>query len=246
MERYYIGKIGISAIDLKEAVRFVNDTVKNKKTGYICVTNSRTAHLSNVDDSYCKIQNQSLLTVADGVPLKWIAHRKGYKNVGRVCGPDLFLALLNESADKKYSHFFYGSSEDTINKINRKMKTEYPQIEVKGSISPPFQPIENYNIDELAELINRLQPTFFWCGLGAPKQEQLMALLQPKLHSTICIGVGLVFEYFAGTVERAPEWAQKNGLEGIYRLSQQPRKIGRIIRPFSWIIGQYVKSLFLK
>jgi N-acetylglucosaminyldiphosphoundecaprenol N-acetyl-beta-D-mannosaminyltransferase len=81
--------------------------------------------------------------------------------------------------------------------------------------------------------------------LGAPKQEELISLLQPKLHSTICVGVGLVFEYFAGTVARAPIWAQKSGLEWLYRLLQQPAKFKRIIKPFTWISVKLVQSLFL-
>ncbi|HLP72558.1 MAG TPA: WecB/TagA/CpsF family glycosyltransferase, partial [Bacteroidales bacterium] len=98
----------------------------------------------------------------------------------------------------------------------------------------------------LAHRINLIKPTFFWCGLGAPKQERLMYLLQPKLNSTICIGVGLAFEYFAGTVKRAPDWMIQSGLEWVYRLAQQPGKINRAFRPLSWMFVQLMKSNFRK
>lgn len=242
MKRYSIGKININRTNLSDTLGEIHRTIEEKKYGYICVTNSRTAYLANNDDDYLKIQNNSFMTVPDGIPLIWIAHNKGFKDVGRVCGPDLFPNILKISKEKNYSHFFFGSTPKTINIIKNKFKYEYPEIEIKGAVSPPFQPIEDYNIDELAKEINRLKPTFFWCGLGAPKQEQLMALLQPKLEVTICVGIGLVFEYFANTVDRAPKWAQKIGLEWFFRLAQQPKKITRIGKPYIWTIKQLIRS----
>ena len=244
MERFNIGKIKINKTNLEDTLCQIQKTIENKEYGYVCVTNSRTAYQANKDDAYLEIQNNSLMTVPDGMPLIWIAHNKGYKDVGRVCGPDLFPEIINISKAKGYSHYFFGSTQNTIDLIQEKMRNEYPEIVLKGAVSPPFQPIESYDIDELAKEINRLEPTFFWCGLGAPKQEQLMALLQPKLDSTICIGIGLVFEYFAGTVERAPLWAQKSGLEWFFRLSQQPKKFIRIGKPYVWTVKELLRSKF--
>jgi N-acetylglucosaminyldiphosphoundecaprenol N-acetyl-beta-D-mannosaminyltransferase len=242
MKRYSIGKIKINITNIDDTLCQIGNAIQKKQYGYICVTNSRTAYQANHDEEYLKIQNNSLMTVPDGIPLIWIAHNKGFKEVGRVCGPDLFPNILKISKEKNYSHFFFGSTPKTISIIKNKFKNEYPEIEIKGAVSPPFQPIEDYNIEELAKEINRLKPTFFWCGLGAPKQEQLMALLQPKLEATICVGIGLVFEYFANTVDRAPKWAQKIGLEWFFRLAQQPKKITRIGRPYIWTIKQLIIS----
>lgn len=177
MERFNIGKIKINITNLDDTLCHIDNAINKKHYGYICVTNSRTAYQANKDDTYLKIQNNSLMTVPDGMPLIWIAHNKGYNKVGRVCGPDLFPAIIKISKVKGYSHYFYGSTQNTIDLIQQKMRNEHPEIVLKGAVSPPFQPIESYDIDELAKEINRLQPTFFWCGLGAPKQEQLMYLL---------------------------------------------------------------------
>jgi len=166
--------------------------------------------------------------------------------VERVSGPDLIEEIFTISNEKRYSHYFFGSTPKTIDAIQKKLKEKYPGLVIKGAVSPPFQPIEDFNIDALANEINILKPTFFWCGLGAPKQERLNALLQPKLDSTICIGVGLAFEYIAGTVHRAPLWMQKIGLEWIYRILQQPKNIKRFFSPFTWISVQLIKSYFSK
>ena len=244
-DRFYIDKIGISTTNIPNVITKIENSFKENKIGYICVTNARTVYLANHDKDYCFIQNNSLLTVPDGIPLVWIAHNKGYDEVGKVSGKDLMDALFEVSEDKEYSHYFFGSTESTINLLSSSLTHKYPNFQIKGAISPPFQPIESFNIDELAEVINTLKPSFFWCGLGAPKQERLIALLQPKLESTICVGVGLAFEYIAGTVNRAPKWMQKIGLEWTYRLFQQPKNISRAIKPLSWIFFKLIKSIII-
>ena len=241
--RFKIDKIQISPVNLPDTLSIIDNTINKGQFNYICVTNSRTTYLANKDESYCRIQNNSLLTLPDGAPLVWIAHNLGYNEVGKVSGKDLIDAIFEISEEKEYSHYFYGSTRRTIDLMREKLLKKYPGLNIKGAVSPPFQPLEDFDIDALAEEINELQPTFFWCGLGAPKQERLIAVLQPKLQSTISVGVGLAFEYYAGTVHRAPRWMQNIGLESVYRLSQQPKNISRTIKPFSWIMIQVGASL---
>lgn len=244
MNRFSIGKFNVSQVNLSATLDIIKKSIDAHRYGYICVSNARVAYQSNHDPDYCAIQNNSLLTVPDGKPLVWIAHNKGYKGVNQVAGNELFHALLGESSKHGYTHYFYGSTPATIARMKKRVSKEYPDAKIMGAISPPFQPIEDYNIDALAQEINRLSPTLFWVGLGAPKQERLMALLQPKLKSTICIGVGLVFEYYAGTVKRAPKWARKIGMEWLVRTLQQPKRFKMFILPFSWTVKEIIKSRF--
>lgn len=244
IHRYNIDRINISRINMERALQEIDQALNADKVGYICVTNTRTSYIANHDPVYCKIQNNSMLTLPDGIPLVWIAHLKGFKDVERVSGPDLLNQLLSVSESNKYSHFFYGSTPGTIDLVEKKIKKNHPNIEIKGLISPPFQPIENFNIDELSCELNRLKPTFFWCGLGAPKQEHFIALLQPKLEATICIGVGLAFDYIADNVKRAPLWMQKSGLEGAYNNIRNPSRAKRFIKPFLWILIRLIESRF--
>ena len=246
MDRYNIGKIKISNTNINKTLDLIEKQIKIKESSYICVTNARTSHLANKDNEYCKIQNNSYLTVPDGMPLVWIAHNKGFKEVGKVSGMDLMKRIFTESVKNSYSHYFYGCSNATIDLMVENIKKDYYGIQIKGAVSPPFQPLEKFDIDALATELNSLKPTFFWCGLGAPKQERLMALLQPKLDSTICVGVGLAFEYFAGTVKRVPVPIQRMGLEWFYRCAQQPIKARRFIVPFFWIIKYILMSKILK
>ncbi|MCB0454866.1 MAG: WecB/TagA/CpsF family glycosyltransferase [Aequorivita sp.] len=244
MQRYYIGKIGISKVNLTTAFNFLQKAVADKKYGYVCVTNSRTVYISNHEEEYCAIQNGSMLTVPDGMPLVWIAHNQGLDEVGKTSGKDLMDAIFSISKEKGYSHYFYGSSQSALDSLEKNLLATYPGLDIKALVSPPFQPLEAFDVEGLAKEVNALAPTFFWCGLGAPKQERIMALLQPHLENTISIGVGLAFEYFAGTVSRAPVWMQKNGLEWIYRDVQQPMKLVRFAKPFGFIFKRMITSKF--
>lgn len=243
-ERYNIGNFKVSIVNIDNIEPIIFEALNSGNHGYICVSNARSAYQSNHEPDYCRIQNESFLTVPDGRPLSWIAHNMGYDAVGQVSGYDLFQKLISKSKERGYSHYFYGSTPDSIEKMAARFKHENPEVELKGAVSPPFQPIENFDIKGLADEINKCAPTFFWVGLGAPKQERLMAKLQPLLKSTICIGVGLVFEYYAGNVKRAPAWSRKLGLEWLIRSLQQPKQSWKrnFSKPFFWTLKQIALS----
>ena len=232
----------ISKTNLVDALHYTIDCFQRNKFGYLCYMDTRTAYLASHDHVYSSIQNDSLMTLPDGMPLVWVARMRGHSDVGKVSGKDFMDAVFSVSAEKGYTHYFYGSTKETIEKIQENLKRKYPALVILKGVSPPFQPLEDFDIDGLANELNELRPTFFWCGLGAPKQEQLISRLQPKLHVTFCAGVGLAFEYFAGTVKRAPEWMQKRGLEWVYRLVQQPQNIRRVTLPFLWVLRELVLS----
>ena len=246
MERFSIGNVLLNRTNLEDSLGCIEECYREERFGYLCHMDTRTAYQASRDSDYRTVQNHSLMTFPDGMHLVWLARLRGYAGVGKVSGKDFMDALFSISAQKGYTHYFYGSTEETIERLRKHLGTKYPGLVILDAVSPPFQPLENFDIEALAREINRLKPVFFWCGLGAPKQERLIALLQPRLERTFCVGVGLAFEYFAGTVRRAPVWMQQSGLEWIYRLAQQPRNIRRIALPFLWIMKELLRSLVKK
>lgn len=237
-DRYKIKNVAINITDLNDAVRKIQKKAENKSPGYVCVTNVRSVYFGNHDSEFCKILNNSFLTVPDGKPLEWYARIAGLKQVKRTSGPDLFEQICQLSESKRYTHFFYGSTPDVIEKVKKNLLKKYPKLEIVGAISPPFRPVEELASDEIIKQINDLKPTFVWVGLGAPKQEHFINLVINKVTTSLFIGVGLVFDYQAGTVKRAPKWMQRNGLEWLYRNVQQPKrylKISSLSRLFSII-----------
>jgi N-acetylglucosaminyldiphosphoundecaprenol N-acetyl-beta-D-mannosaminyltransferase len=244
--RFSLGHVFVSRTTVSDALSRLKRLISLKQFGYLCFMDMRTAYLANHDADYRDIQNRSMFTFSDGITILWYAKLSGNNEVEKVSGKDFMDMVFSLSVQEGYSHYFFGSTPETIEKIQENLINKYPGISILGAVSPLFQPLEAFDIDSLAVEINKQKPTFFWCGLGAPKQERLMALLQPKLDSTICAGVGLAFEYVAGTVRRAPLWMHKNGLEWVYRLYQQPRNIKRIIRPLFWIIREMILVIVRK
>jgi N-acetylglucosaminyldiphosphoundecaprenol N-acetyl-beta-D-mannosaminyltransferase len=237
MERYLLdSRISVSRTNVQQTIERIEELRRDGVFGYLCHMDMRTAYLARHDESYRAIQNSSLMTFPDGMTLVWYARRMGYRDVGKVSGKDFMDAIFSVSLQRGYTHYFYGSTDETIELLRKNFVQNYPGVSVLGAVSPPFQPLEKFDIDGLAAELNRIRPTFFWCGLGAPKQERLIALLQPKLERTYCVGVGLAFEYVAGTVIRAPLWMREHGLEWVYRLSQQPGNIRRVVPPLLWMV----------
>lgn len=242
IKRFYIGKVGISRVDINTTVKILDSYASIKQKAYLCVTNVHATYLSNNNPEFCEIQNSSTLTVPDGMPLIWLARLNGIKDIQKTSGLDLFRAICKLSEDRIYTHYFYGSSPDVLCKMVNNLKRLYPKIKILGQESPPFAPVEQYDIKSLIRKINTLNPTFLWVGLGAPKQEKMISMIFDELDSAICVGIGLAFEYAAGTVKRAPLWMQKTGLEWVVRVAQRPENLKRFFKPYLWLICTLITS----
>ena len=144
----------------------------------------------------------------------------------RTTGPDYMKEILKISVEEGYRHFFYGSTEETLKKLQRTLKRSYSDVQVAGMFSPPFRTLSAKEDEEVVRMINESNADFVWIGLGAPKQECWMAEHQGKIKGFM-IGVGAAFDYEAGNIERAPQWMQKVNLEWLYRLLQEPKRLFR-------------------
>ena len=149
-----------------------------------------------------------------------------FRSARRVAGPDFMERLLQQSVENKYTHVFYGANEQTLQKLACELECRYPGIQILAMIAPPYtKEIPQLSTDQIQQ-INSLDADFMWIGLGAPKQELFMHTYREKLQ-TIQLGVGAAFDFVSGNKKRAPRWMQKLGLEWLYRLLQEPRRLGR-------------------
>jgi N-acetylglucosaminyldiphosphoundecaprenol N-acetyl-beta-D-mannosaminyltransferase len=221
-------KISFSETSLNDALKTIESFFASPGgPSYIGVLNVFMAMSANSDmpelQPYYK---QALLTVPDGMPLVWYGRALGYEKVARTCGPDLLVDLLEISGGKLYSHYFIGSTPETLAHMQKEISRRFPQAVVLGVESPPFRSLSDSEVQVMADTINRLKPSFVWIGMSAPKQEFLIQRLLPLVHShTIFAGVGLAFSYLAGEVHKAPALIQKAGLEWAWRCIQQPAKM---------------------
>lgn len=214
--------VNIAVTNMKDTVNYIEKNLKELKGNYICVSNVHTTVMAYEDKEYMKIQNGGAMALPDGGPLSSVSRKRGFNNAERVTGPDLMGEIFKISEKKGYTHYFYGSKEDTLVELEKKLKEKYPKLIIKGFYSPPFR---NEVLEEDEEILSKIRNSdFLWVGLGAPKQERWMSLHKNKVNS-VMIGVGAGFDYYAEKIKRAPKWMQKNNLEWFYRLIQDPKRL---------------------
>lgn len=216
--------VNIAAIDMQWLVNFLNVNISKLAGDYICVSNVHTTVTAFEDPEYLKVQNGGIMAIPDGGPLSSVGQKRGFKNMKRTTGPSLMGEIFQISAEKGYRHYFYGSTDETLEKLYSVLTETYPGIQIAGMYSPPFRPMTKEEDKMIVEQINETNPDIVWVGLGAPKQEKWMAAHQGKVNG-LMIGVGAGFDYYAGNIERAPEWMQKSNLEWFSRLMQDPKRL---------------------
>ena len=216
--------VDIAAIDMDWLVDFTQKNIKNLSGNYMCVSNVHTTVMAYENKYYCDIQNGGIMAIPDGGPLSSVGRSRGYNQMARTTGPDYLREILRISKENEYKHYFFGSTQDTLKKLRMKISQEFPGVQITGMYSPPFRSLTNEENLQIVDIINRSAPDFIWVGLGAPKQEQWMAQHQGKV-SGFMVGVGAAFDYFAGNIKRAPMWMQKNNMEWLHRLVQDPKRL---------------------
>ena len=235
--------IRFARIDMENALRVIEEFITNGRKSQVCVTNAYSLVLTQKDDQFRDITNSASLVVADGRPLAWISRLYGKPIPERVSGYDVVYELSKSSAKKRYKLFFLGSTSITLKRMVENLKEMFPSLQIVGVYSPPFEeqfsPGEN---EKMISLINNAKPDVLFVGLGAPRQERWIWEHKDELHVPVSIGVGAAFNFLAGTVRRAPKWMQKCGIEWLFRLCEEPRRLWRrylIGNPtFLWLVGK--------
>jgi N-acetylglucosaminyldiphosphoundecaprenol N-acetyl-beta-D-mannosaminyltransferase len=216
--------VNIAAIDMQWLVDFTQQNISDLSGEYMCVANVHTTVTAYDDKAYLDIQNGGIMAIPDGGPLSTVGRRRGYTDMKRTTGPGYMGEIFGLSQTHGYRHFFYGSKEETLNKLKENLQREYPGFEIAGMISPPFRELTDEEDADITRRINEANADFVWVGLGAPKQEIWMAKHKGRINGFM-VGVGAGFDYYAGNIKRAPEWMQRYNLEWLYRMMQDPKRL---------------------
>jgi N-acetylglucosaminyldiphosphoundecaprenol N-acetyl-beta-D-mannosaminyltransferase len=198
-----------------------------ERGGYVCVSNVHTTMTGVFNREYRRILNGSLLTVPDGVPLVWAMRTLGAPGQDRVRGPTLMRNLMDQGRRLGARHYLIGGSPAALEDLEKTLKENYPGVEIVGAESPPFKPLEALTSEEWAGQAARINASgaqFVWVGLGAPKQERWMARQEGAIKG-VMLGVGAAFDLIPGRIPEAPAAMQKLGLEWLYRLYREPRRL---------------------
>lgn len=216
--------VNIAVTNMTDAVNLILSELENIRGEFICLSNVHTTVMAKENEMYRKIQNSAFLALPDGSPLSLVQRLRGYKEAEQVPGPDIMPALWKATENTDISHYFYGSTPETIKALQEKVEHLYPNLKIAGVESPPFRTLTEEEDEETIKRINESGADIVWVGLGAPKQEEWMYNHRGKINA-VMLGVGAGFDFHAGTVKRAPEWMRKHYLEWLYRLLQDPKRL---------------------
>ena len=220
--RYNVLGVGVSALTLAEARDRVLEGKGSARRGYVCVTGVHGVMESQDDPALRRIHNEAFLVTPDGMPLVWL----GPAGVERVYGPDLMLAVCDAGRARGTRHYFYGGAPGVAEELRDRLCARYPGLEVVGTFTPPFRPLNDAELHALQANVSRTRPDVMWIGLGTPKQERFMAEHWRTLDAGLLIGVGAAFDFHTGRVRQAPRWMQRSGLEWLFRMFTEPRRLG--------------------
>jgi len=239
LKRINILGVQISPINMGEALSFMNSSIAHQDHQYICVTPAHSIMDAYYDDGFRRILNSSGLTTPDGMSVVWILKLLGHKDVGRVYGPDIMLALCQFGLEKKYRHFLFGGKPGIAEALASQLIERFDGLQIAGTHSPPFRKLTHEEEQETIEKINAAKPDIVWVGLSSPKQEYWMAEHLGRINAPVMTGVGAAFDFLSGSKPQAPRWIQRSGFEWLFRLATEPKRLWPRYRQyplFVWLV----------
>lgn len=191
---------------------------------YICVTSVHGIMTAVFDPTFRAELNRANIATPDGMPVVWALRSFGHPNQGRVYGPDLMLALCEQAERLGHRIFLYGSQPETLAALERQLVRRFPGLAMAGSYSPPFRALTPEEDRRITKMIADAEPDLIFIGLSTPKQEHWMSAHAGRLPG-VMIGVGAAFDFHAGKLKQAPPWMRQRGLEWLFRLMVEPRRL---------------------
>ncbi|GGD50838.1 WecB/TagA/CpsF family glycosyltransferase [Erythrobacter arachoides] len=234
--RFVVLGVPVSAVTMAEAVDRIERWAGDGTGRFVCVRDVASLMAIVDNPAISPLHRDAAMIVPDGMPLVWIGKRQG-QLVERVCGPDLFEEMLRRSGRTGLNHYFYGGKPGIATKLASQFKNRFPDARVVGASTPPFRDLSETEREETLSAIAASGADVVWIGMSSPKQDVWMWENVHRLSQTL-IGVGAAFDFHTGEVRRAPHWMQKNGLEWLFRLLAEPKRLWRrylVVAPrFVW------------
>lgn len=216
--------VPISAVTMESALAFVAENLDAIRGRYICASNVHTTVMAREDTHYFTVQSESILSLPDGKPLSVVGRKKAPCPMEKVTGTHFMQNIFTDPRFSGKKHFFYGTAPEDLETMVLQVRKDYPELVICGFEPSIFRELSDMEVEELAQRINEAQADFIWVAIGAPRQEKLMYRLKGKVNG-LMTGVGGAFNILAGRVSDAPMWMQNMGLEWVYRLCKEPKRL---------------------
>lgn len=217
--------VPFDVVTMPQTLDRIGGMIASKLPHYLATANVDFLVQTRTDSELRRILNEAHLVVCDGTPLVWLSRllRRGLPE--RVAGSDLVPQLLERAERQGWRVFFLGGEPRALSRAVRNVEAKHPNIHIVGSYSPPFAPLDKMDHEGICERVRVAKPDLLLVSFGCPKQEKWIARNHAALEVPVSIGVGATIDFLAGTVKRAPRWMQVGGMEWIYRLAQEPRRL---------------------
>ena len=218
-------EVPFDRVDLPQALDRIGGMVDSRQPHYLATANVDFLVQAKSDAELRRILNEAHLVVCDGTPLVWLSRLIGRPLPGRVAGSDLVPPLLQTAERKGWSVFFLGGQEENVQRAMYRVRQQHPALRIAGAESPPFAPLDAMDDEGICERIRQARPDILLVSFGCPKQEKWIARNYLAAGVPVCIGVGATIDFLAGSVKRAPHWMRSAGMEWLFRLGQEPRRL---------------------
>jgi N-acetylglucosaminyldiphosphoundecaprenol N-acetyl-beta-D-mannosaminyltransferase len=241
--------VPLAVSDYDEVIAWMDATVASGARGWLTAAAVNLVMSAHDDPDTMRAVLDATLAVPDGQPLVWALRLLGHKRATRVYGPDLMAHYCARAATTGTPIYLYGGrSEEALGLLRERLSERFPGLRIAGGWSPPFRPLTPAEQEHVVAEIDSSGAKVVWVGTGQPKQELWMSEMRSRLRAPLLVGVGAAFDFHAGIVSQAPGWMQRNGLEWLYRLSREPRRLWRRYASQNprFVIGllrQYLRTL---
>jgi N-acetylglucosaminyldiphosphoundecaprenol N-acetyl-beta-D-mannosaminyltransferase len=227
-QRAEILDVPLAISDYDEVIDWMQAMIAAHGRGYVTAAAVNLVMSAREDPQTREAVLGATLAVPDGQPLVWALRALGHKRATRVYGPDLMARFCARAAlDGTPIYLYGGRTPEALELLEARLRERFPGLRIAGGCSPPFRALSAEEEQSVASAIDASGAQVVWVGTGQPKQEKWMLKMRPRLSAPLLVGVGAAFDFHAGLVSQAPAWMQRNGLEWVYRLSREPRRLWR-------------------
>lgn len=237
----------VTALPFDTQIKMMLEWASSYASKVVCVANVHMLMEAYWHPELSSVLETADLVTPDGMPLVWMMRLMGARQQDRVAGMDILLSLCQLAQLQNIKIFFLGSQATILEKMRTKLEDEFPKLQITGMEPLPFRPLTQVEDDAIIQKIHESKAQVVLVSLGCPKQEYWMHEHKGKIQA-VMVGLGGVFPVLAGIHKRPPLWARNAGLEWLYRLIQEPRRLwrryGKTIPPFIWIASKQLLSVY--
>lgn len=228
MARMRLMNTEIDNLTMDETLDAIDSLIKEDNCSYVVTPNVDHIVQLEKDEELKRVYENASLILTDGKPLIWISNWYKTPIKEKISGSDLFSRVCDLAAKKGYTMYLLGAAEGVADKAAKNLMNKYKGLNIVGTYSPPFGfEKDKLELKKIERQIQEVHPDILIVGLGCPKQEKYMYHHCKELDVPISFGLGASIDFEAGNIKRAPRWMSEHGLEWLYRITQDPKRLAK-------------------